>query len=300
MQANLKIKKSNKFTARKKINKTFVYLMLIIIGVAMLTPLIVLFATSFKTYDELIMSPNTLLPKKLSLQSFVFVFKNYPYFKYLLNTVFITVITIVSTCLSSALVAYGFVRFKVKGSKLLFGLFISGMLIPGQILIIPMFELYDKLGWIDTFLPFIIPPIFGGGIFNVFLQRQFMRGLGKEIFESAEIEGASEIQIFFKIVLPMVKPVMVTIAIFTFINSWNDLFGPLIYLNDPNKWTLAKGTYMIFQDALGSLGSSGASILPWNILSAANILVSVPIIILYFFAQRQFIEGVKITGSKES
>lgn len=300
MQKTMKNKKLFNDKTKRSATKSMVYFLLVALGMLMLLPLIILITTSLKSYNELIMHPNAIFPKEITLDSFIEVLTKHPYFLYLGNTVIITVLSILGACLTSAFVAYGFVRFNVKGSKLLFAIFISGMLIPGQILTIPMFELYDNLGWMDTFLPFIIPPLFGGGIFNIFLQRQFMRGLGREIFESAEIDGASELQIFFKIALPLSKPVLITIGIFTFINSWNDLFGPLIYLNDPQKWTLAKGTYMIYQDAIGTLGVSGATILPWNILSAANVLVSIPIIIIYFFAQRHFMEGVKLTGSKEN
>lgn len=285
---------------KKKLVFFTLYALLFILGISMLMPMIVLISTSLKSYDEMIMHPTALLPRHITFQAFVTVFRDNPFFLYLRNTAIITIFAVFGSVFTSAFVAYGFVRFKVKGAKLLFGLFISGMLIPGQILIIPMFELYNQMGWINTFLPFIIPPLFGGGIFNIFLQRQFMRGINREVFESAEIDGASELSIFLRIALPMNKPVLITIAIFTFLNSWNDLFGPLIYLDDPELWTLAKGTYMIYQNAIGELGATGGTILPWNILSAANVLVSIPIIILYFYAQQHFMEGVKLTGSKES
>lgn len=288
------------YRLKKRLVFGTLYALIIILGISMLMPMIVLISTSLKSYDEMIIHPTALLPRRVTFQAFVIVFRDNPFFLYLRNTLIITVFAVAGSVFSSAFVAYGFVRFKVKGAKLLFGLFISGMLIPGQILIIPMFELYNKMGWINTFLPFIVPPLFGGGIFNIFLQRQFMRGISREVFESAEIDGASELSIFLRIALPMNKPVLITIAIFTFLNSWNDLFGPLIYLDDPQLWTLAKGTYMIYQNAIGELGASGGTILPWNILSAANVLVSVPIIILYFYAQKHFMEGVKLTGSKES
>lgn len=288
------------YRLKKRLVYGMLYTLIALLGISMLMPLIVLIGTSLKSYDEMLQYPTMLFPKQVTFQAFVTVFRDNPFFLYLRNTLIITVFSVVGCVFTSAFVAYGFVRFKVKGAKLLFGMFISGMLIPGQILIIPMFELYNKMGWINTFLPFIIPPLFGGGIFNIFLQRQFMRGISREVFESAEVDGASELSIFLKIALPMNKPVLITIAIFTFLNSWNDLFGPLIYLDNPELWTLAKGTYMIYQNAIGELGATGGNILPWNILSAANVLISIPIIVLYFFAQKHFMEGVKLTGSKEN
>lgn len=297
-QTHLRFKKN--YIIKKRIVLGTLYALLLVLGINMLMPMIVLISTSLKSYDEMLLHPTGILPSNVTFGAFVTVFRENPFFLYLRNTLFITTVMVLASVFTSAFVAYGFVRFRVRGSKILFGLFLSGMLIPGQILVIPMFELYNSMGWINTFLPFIIPPLFGGGIFNIFLQRQFMRGIGREVFESAEIDGASELTIFLKIALPMNKPVLITIAIFTFLNSWNDLFGPLIYLDDPKLWTLAKGIYMIYQNAIGELGATGGSILPWNILSAANVLISIPIIILYFFAQKHFMEGVKLTGSKES
>lgn len=174
----------------------------------------------------------------------------------------------------------------------------SGMIIPGQVLNIPMFEMYKNLGWINTFYPFIVPVWFGGGIFNIFLQRQFMRGIPSSLMEAAEVDGCSEFGIFVRIALPLAKPVIITIAVFTFLNCWNDLYGPLLYLEDQSVWTLAKGNYMIYQAELGNQGISGGTVLPWNIISAANVITIIPIVILYFFAQRVFVEGITTTGIK--
>lgn len=282
-----------------KASKIIIYIILIAVSLVMVMPLIILMSTSLKPYTELISNPTKILPVEITLKAFDTVFTENPYLLYLGNTLFITFVSVIASCITSAFVAYGFVRFNVKGSKLYFGLFISGMLIPGQVLTIPMYELYDRMQWTNSFLPFIIPPLFGGGIFNIFLQRQFMRNIPSSLFEAAEIDGSNEIQIFLKIVLYLVRPVMITIAIFTFMNSWNDLFGPLIYLDDPKLWTLAKGNYMIYQAEIGRLGSSGGSVLPWNIISAANVIVIIPIIVLYFMAQRFFMEGIQTTGLKE-
>lgn len=281
-----------------KTEKVVTYTLLIIVSLAMLMPLVVLFATSVRTYDDLVQNPTHLFGTEFSLDAFAKVLEENPYFMYLVNTLLITVVSIVGCCFTSAMVGYGFARFKAPGSKFLFALFMAGMIIPGQVLNIPMFEIYKRLGWINTFLPFIIPVWFGGGAFNFFLQRQFMKGLPPALMEAAEIDGCSEVGIFFRIVLPLSKPVITTIAVFTFINCWNDLYGPLLYLEDPSLWTLAKGNYMIYQAELGKQGVSGGSILPWNIISAANAISIVPIIILYFFAQRVFVEGIATTGIK--
>ena len=276
-----------------------VYIALFAGGAIMLVPLFVLLVTSLKSYPELIEYPSAIMPKHITFEAFSVVFKENPFFLYLRNTMLITAASVLGCAFTSAFVAYGFTRFKVKGSGLIFAVFIAGIMIPGQVLTIPMFELYDKINWVNTFLPFIIPPFFGGGIVNIFLQRQFMKGIPASIMEAAEIDGAHELKIFFNITLRMVVPVMITVTIFTFIGSWNDLFGPLIYLDDPSLWTLAKGNYMIYQAELGKQGSAGTSVLPWNILSAANLLVTIPIILLFFIAQRYFTEGIQLSGLKE-
>ena len=281
-----------------KSGKIITYILLISISVVMLTPLVVLFATSVRSYEDIIKNPTAIFGSEFTLSSFTKVLNDNPYFQYLANTLLITIVSIIGNCLTSAIVAYGFVRFRVKGSGLIFAIFMSGMIIPGQVLNIPMFEVYKNLNWIDTFYPFLIPVWFGGGIFNIFLQRQFMRGIPSSLMEAAEIDGCSEVDIFTRIVLPLIKPVMVTIAVFTFLNCWNDLYGPLLYLESQSKWTLAKGNYMIYQAELGALGVSGATVLPWNIISAANVVSIIPIIILYFFAQRLLVEGIVTTGLK--
>ncbi len=282
----------------KKLGKIVTYLLLISISVVMLMPLIVLFATSVRTYDDLMLNPSKLFGSSFSLEAFGKVLGENPYLRYLGNTLIITVVSILGCCLTSALVAYGFARFKVPGAGIIFAIFMSGMIIPGQVLNIPMFEMYKNLGWINTFYPFIVPVWFGGGIFNIFLQRQFMRGIPSSLMEAAEVDGCSEFGIFVRIALPLAKPVIITIAVFTFLNCWNDLYGPLLYLEDQSVWTLAKGNYMIYQAELGNQGISGGTVLPWNIISAANVITIIPIVILYFFAQRVFVEGITTTGIK--
>ena len=282
----------------KKLGKIVTYLLLISISVVMLMPLIVLFATSVRTYDDLMLNPSKLFGSSFSLEAFGKVLGENPYLRYLGNTLIITVVSILGCCLTSALVAYGFARFKVPGAGIIFAIFMSGMIIPGQVLNIPMFEMYKNLGWINTFYPFIVPVWFGGGIFNIFLQRQFMRGIPSSLMEAAEVDGCSEFGIFVRIALPLAKPVIITIAVFTFLNCWNDLYGPLLYLEDQSVWTLAKGNYMIYQAELGNQGISGGTVLPWNIISAANVITIIPIVILYFFAQIVFVEGITTTGIK--
>ncbi|MFP4187122.1 MAG: carbohydrate ABC transporter permease [Acholeplasmataceae bacterium] len=278
-------------TLRKK--QVFTYVLLVLVGALMVTPLVVLVSTSLKTFTQIVADPMTLVPRPFSLEAYARVFTEMPFLRYLFNTVFITVLQITGTVFTSLLVAYGFSRFPFKHKEIIFIAFLLGMMVPTQVLTIPIFELYSNFGWINTFLPFIVPPFFGGGIFNIFLARQFFRGIPKSLYESAELDGASEFKIFMKIAIPLSKPVLLTIAIFTFINSWNDLFGPLLYLQDDRLWTIAKGTYELYTQTMAGGGQPN-----WALLSAANVVVIIPVVFIYFFAQRYFIEGISFTGLK--
>ena len=194
--------------------------------------------------------------------------------------------------MTSALVAYAFSRFDFKYKGIIFAVMLSTIMIPGQILQIPLYEMYRGMGWINTYKPMIIPAFLGGGITNVFLIRQFFNSLPKSIFESAQIDGAGEFRIFATIAVPLSKAIIFTVAIFSFTASWNDFYSPLLYINDDKKYTLAYGLYIFFDKF--KVGSYKA----WNIICAANLVVIVPIIVLYFFAQRYFMEGITLGGVK--
>ena len=238
------------------------------------------------------MNPASLIPKEFTLKNYVTVFTEFPFTQYLINTLFITITSTVGITLTSALVAYAFSRFDFKYKGIIFAVMLSTIMIPGQILQIPLYEMYRGMGWINTYKPMIIPAFLGGGITNVFLIRQFFNSLPKSIFESAQIDGAGEFRIFATIAVPLSKAIIFTVAIFSFTASWNDFYSPLLYINDDKKYTLAYGLYIFFDKF--KVGSYKA----WNIICAANLVVIVPIIVLYFFAQRYFVEGITLGGVK--
>jgi len=190
--------------------------------------------------------------------------------------------------LSSTFVAYGFARFKFPGRDLLFLLMVSTMMIPVQVTMIPTFILFKYAGWIDTFAPLIIPTFFGGGAFNIFLMRQFFMTIPVELDEAAKIDGCNYFQIFWIILVPLVKPALATIAIFGFVYNWNDFLNPLIYLNSTSNYTLALGL-QTFTTMYGT---------DYNLMMAASTIVLLPILITFFFGQRYFIEGVATSGLK--
>ncbi len=208
--------------------------------------------------------------------------------KYLMNTVIITASAIFGVLLSCSFVAYGFARFKFPGRDQYFLLMISTMMIPAQVTMIPTFVLFKYLGWIDTFAPLIVPCFFGGGAFNIFLMRQFFMTIPTELDDAAKIDGCNYFQIFWMILLPLVKPAMASIAIFGFVYNWNDFLNPLIYLNSTSNYTLALGL-QTFTTMYGTA---------YDLMMAASTIVLLPILLAFFFGQRFFIEGVATTGLK--
>ena len=279
---------------RRKIKKSTIVIdiILVISTCLVLLPIVTMVMTSLKTFEDVQMNPASLIPKEFTLKNYVTVFTEFPFTQYLINTLFITITSTVGITLTSALVAYAFSRFDFKYKGIIFAVMLSTIMIPGQILQIPLYEMYRGMGWINTYKPMIIPAFLGGGITNVFLIRQFFNSLPKSIFESAQIDGAGEVRIFATIAVPLSKAIIFTVAIFSFTASWNDFYSPLLYINDDKKYTLAYGLYIFFDKF--KVGSYKA----WNIICAANLVVIVPIIVLYFFAQRYFVEGITLGGVK--
>lgn len=208
--------------------------------------------------------------------------------RYLMNTLIITILGIVGVLLSSTFVAYGFARFKFPGRDIMFLIMISTMMIPVQVTMIPTFILFKYLGWIDTFAPLIVPTFFGGGAFNIFLMRQFFMTIPYELDDAAKIDGCNYLQIFWIILMPLVKPALATTAIFGFVYNWNDFLNPLIYLNSTSNYTLALGL-QTFTTMYGT---------DYNLMMAASTIVLLPILVIFFFGQRFFIEGVATSGLK--
>ena len=191
---------------------------------------------------------------------------------------------------SSALVAFGFARLWAPGKKTLFMLLLSTMMIPSTVTLIPMFVLYSKIHWVDTYLPLVLPCFLGGGAFNIFLLRQFFVGIPRDLSESAMIDGCGWGRIFAQIYLPNAKPSLLVVVMFTFVNTWNDYFGPMIYLTNPRKYTVALGL-TLFKDQYGGTMNMGP-------LMAMTFLTILPVLVLYLFCQKYFVQGVVTSGIK--
>ncbi|MES2460040.1 MAG: carbohydrate ABC transporter permease [Armatimonadota bacterium] len=204
------------------------------------------------------------------------------------NTIVIAVLSTIGTILSSSLVAFGFARLRFPGRDRLFLLLLATMMLPGIVTMIPSYIGFRYLHWIDTFYPLIIPSFFGGA-FNVFLMRQFFMTLPRELDEAARLDGATYFQIYARVLLPLTRPALVTVGLFSFIGHWKDLMGPLIYLNSTEHQTLELGL-RTFQTIRGT---------EWNLLMAGSVIVLVPLLILFFAGQRYFIQGIVMSGLKD-
>ena len=214
-----------------------------------------------------------------------------PFGTYFQNTMIVTVLSVAGSVLSSSLVAYAFARLRWPGRDALFVLVLVTMLLPSIVTFIPQYVLFSKIHWVGTFLPLIVPTWFGNP-FYIFLLRQFFRGIPQELSEAARLDGASEIRIWWQVVMPLARPALAAVGIFSFAGAWEDYFNPLVYVGgDPGKWTLQLGL-KAFETAAG-----GGSPL-WNLIMAAGLVVMVPVLIAFFIGQKYFSEGVTLTGLK--
>lgn len=268
-------------------HRLFVYLLLVCGGVVFMIPFVWMLSTSLKGSAGLFDIPPKWIPEPVQWRNYVDAVLAFPFWSYTVNTLIITAANMAGTMISSSLVAYAFARLRWPGRDAWFVVMLATMMLPGQVTMIPMFILFKHLGWLNTFLPLTVPSFFGSAIY-IFLLRQFFMTIPREFTEAAKIDGAPEFTIYWRIFLPLSGATMATIAIFTFMGTWNDFMGPLIYLNDPDKFTLALGLRS-FQQAFGTR---------WNVMMACSIIVMLPSLILFFTCQRYFIEGITLTGIK--
>ena len=230
------------------------------------------------------------IPNPITLRSFIEGVEGSVFGTFFENSTLVTALCIIGTLLSSSLVAFGFARLTAKLKNLWFVLLLSTMMIPGTVTLIPIYSLYSKIGWINTILPLVVPSFLGVNVFYIFLLRQIFVSIPKELAESAMIDGCSWLKIFYKIFLPNAKPALIVVAIFTFVSTWNDFFGPMIFLIDPNKYTLAVG--------LNSYKQQYSGVMDMGPLMAMSLLTVLPILILFLVAQKYFVQGIATTGLK--
>lgn len=271
-----------------KIEKVITLVLLLIGSIICLIPFWWLIRSSLMDNVEIFEFPPKILPKHFLWQNYVEALSSAPFDLYLKNTLTILIPVVIGILITSSMCAYGFARLRFPLRDFWFILVIGSMMLPSAVTLIPQFVMWKSLGLIGTFAPLIAPAWFGGGAFNIFLLRQFFKTIPREIDEAAIIDGANHIQIFTIIMIPLVKPALITVGLFAFMGVWNDFFNPLIYLNNQKSFTLALGlTQMI-----------GTYSTKWNLLMAASASILIPCIIAFFIGQKHFIEGITLTGIK--
>ncbi len=273
---------------REYVRKGSIYALLIIGALIFIGPLYWMVATAVKTNAEAYLYPPTLFPQVFKWSNFLEAW-NYPDMQFAvwtLNTIFITATVMAGVLLTSSLCAYGFARMRFPGRDFWFFATLASVMLPTQVTLIPLYILFFKIGWLDTFKPLIIPAWFGGGAINIFLLRQFFMGIPEELEDAALIDGAGRFRIWWSIFLPLSIPAMLTVAIFTFQAVWNDFFGPLVFLNSQDNFTLALGINLF----------KGIYSTETQYLMAMSTIMSIPMILLFFIAQRYFIRGIVLTG----
>ena len=277
--------------ARKRRSRSLVHwapmVVLIVLAALYLLPLVWMVSTSFKTVPQSIASPPVVIPWPPDFSAFPNAISRMNFLGALRNTLLYAVPSVIGTLVSCSLVAYGFAIVKWPGRDIVFVIVLATMMLPTQVTMIPLYVIYAKLGWINTFLPLVVPSFLGAPFF-IFLLRQFFRGIPVDLLDAARIDGCSDLRILWRIVVPLSKPALITVGLLTFIDKWNDFYGPLIYLQKPELRPLSLAL-QVFQAAHST---------DWPQLMAASVLVAAPLVIMYFIAQRWFIEGITLTGSK--
>jgi multiple sugar transport system permease protein len=263
------------------------YALLIIISACFVVPFFWLLSCSFKQPSELFEVPIRWMPRTIQFENYTRMFTYFPFLRYLKNTLIIVFFNIVGSILSGSVIAYGFACLNWKGRDKVFVIVLITMILPFQVVMVPLFILFQKIGWIGTFLPLTVTCFFGNP-FYIFLMRQFFLSLPKELNQAARIDGASEFRIFAQIAIPLSQPVLATVAIFAFLRTWNDFIGPLIFLASDRLYTLSIGAQMIRSNLQPN----------WELLMPLGVVMVLPVLILFFLMQKYFIQGIAMSGIK--
>lgn len=277
----------NRYKNMERLSTSFLHLILILFGLAYIIPFFWLVSGSLKSNPELFANPPVIFPKVPKWSNYYEALTSFPFWLYLKNTLIIIFGNILGNLISNSLIAYGFSRIEWKGRDVLFVIVLMTMMLPFPAIMIPLFLLFQKFRWIGTFLPMIVPSFFGNA-FYIFLLRQFFIGIPSELSQAAKIDGANEFLIFSRIILPLSKPALTTVVVFTFLRSWNDFVGPLIFLSDNKLYTLSIGVQQIMSQNDPR----------WPLLLAIGVCMVVPVLIIFFLLQKYFIQGITLSGIK--
>ena len=270
---------------RSNTGRSIVFLLLLIGAILFIAPVIWMFVSAVK--PNLQTMDGRWIPQTVLWSNFTDAWAQAPFGVYFRNTVIVSTVAVAGNVISSSLVAYSFARLRWPGRDLLFIFVLATMLLPTVVTYIPQYILWAKLGFVNTWVPLTVPSWFGSA-FYIFLLRQFYRGIPNDLTDAARIDGAGEARIWWQIVVPLSRPALIAVTILAFTGTWEDFFGPLIYLSDQSKYTLQLG--------LEVFESSAGGVPQWNFLMAVGLLIMLPVLIIFFFGQRYFIEGVTLTG----
>ncbi|MEM7131530.1 MAG: carbohydrate ABC transporter permease [Chloroflexota bacterium] len=273
---------------RKRMGDILVFALLAIGAIIFAGPFIWMALSSIKTRWEVYTFPPTLLPEYPQWENYIAVFRDRPFARYMWNSFFVSILVTVGVVISSALAGYSFARIRFPGRERIFLLYLSTMMIPGAVLLIPNFMIMRTFDWLDTYYALIVPGLVSA--WGTFLMRQFMLTIPSELEDAALIDGCNRLRIWASIIMPVSKPVIATLAIFTFMGAWNELLWPVIVLNSPEKWTLPLGLAM-FQSRFQSQT-------PWHLIMAASFISVVPIVIVFLLGQKYYVRGIVTTGLK--
>lgn len=272
---------------RKLVSYAVVYTFMTGLALLFMLPLLWMLSTSLKTRQEIFAWPPQWVPPVMHWENYSAAFDKYPLARFMLNSAFLVAGNMIGELVSVPLIAYGFARLRFPGKKVLFVLMLSTMMIPGQIKLIPLYNMYSRVDMIGTYWPLILPSFFGNPFF-IFLMMQYIRTIPKDLDEAARIDGAGTWTILYRIILPLCVPALTVIVVFTFLWTWNDFLSPLIYLSDFNSYPISVGLAFF----------RGRYSVEWNMFMAATLVSILPVLVLYFFAQRHLIGGISSLGLK--
>lgn len=276
---------------RRNWGRFLVWVALVVGAGIMLLPILWMLSTSLKVPAQIFKFPPEWIPDPWVWQNYPDSMTAMPFARYVANTLFITGMNMIGVLLSSSLAAYAFARLRFPGREPLFWILMSTLMLPQAVILIPRYIEFRYLNWIDTWYPMIVPSFFAaglGGAFFIFLLRQFFRGIPRELSDAAKVDGASEFRIYWQIIMPLSRPALTVVLIFTFLDNWNNFLEPLILLSSPDNFTVA----------LGLASFRGLFTTQWHLLMAASTIMILPVVILFLVLQRYFVRGVVLTGIK--
>jgi multiple sugar transport system permease protein len=273
---------------RKALMHAALYTLLILMAVVWMFPLYWIIRTAFMEFGQIRKYPPVFFPLPIVFTNFTEGLGALPFDRYYLNTLIITVSCVVGVVFTGSLSSFAFSRLRWPGRDKVFSLLLTSMMLPSAVTLVPTFIGWSKIGGVDTFLPLTVPAWFGGGAFSIFLLRQFFMCVPREYDEAAYVDGANYFTIYARVLMPCIKPALISVAMFAFINAWNDFLLPLVYLNDANKFTISVG----LRTFMGMYNSE------WGYMMAATVVAVAPVVVVFFIGQKYIVEGVVMTGLK--